>query len=85
MLEFAEYLTVSPSSITQNNVDALKEAGWNDEDIVDIVHITALYNYQVRVAEGLGIEIEPHKQDTTEKLSFKDKVATKSYGTISGV
>ncbi len=32
MLEFAEYLTISPSSITQDNVDALKEAGWNDED-----------------------------------------------------
>ena len=32
MLEFAEFLTVSPSSMTQTNVDVLREAGWKDEE-----------------------------------------------------
>jgi len=83
MLEFAEFLTVSPSSMTQTNVDVLKDVGWTDEDIIDIVHITALYAYQVRVAEGLGIEIEANKVDISAELSFSDKVASKSFGSIA--
>ena len=82
-MEFAEYLTVSPSSVSQTNVDVLKEAGWTDEDVIDIVHITALYAYQVRVAEGLGIEIEADKVDISAELSFSDKVASKSFGSIA--
>lgn len=83
MLEFAEFLTISPSSMSQANVDALREAGWNDEDIIDIVHITALYAYQVRVAEGLGIEIEANKEEMSAKLSFGEKVENKGFGSIA--
>ena len=83
MLEFAEFLTVSPSSVTQTNVDVLRDAGWTDEDVIDIVHITALYNYQVRVAEGLGIELEEDKEEISARLSCSGKVATKSFGSIA--
>ena len=83
MCEYAEILTVSPSSITQDNIDVLRDVGWRDEDIVDIVHITGLFNYLDRIADGLGIEIEPHKQETSEKLSFTKEVPEKRYGTIS--
>ncbi len=55
MLEFAEFLTVSPSSVTREHVQELRNAGWTDEDVIDIVHITAYFNYMVRVADGLGI------------------------------
>ena len=83
MLEFAEFLTISPSSMSDQNTLALREVGWSDEDIVDIVHIAALFNYLVRVADGLGIEIEPSKQATSEKLAFKDEVSSKRYGEIA--
>ena len=59
MLEFAEFLTVSPANVGAENVEALREVGWADEDVVDIVHITALYNYMVRIADGLGVELDP--------------------------
>ena len=58
MLEFAEQLTVAPSSVVKADIDALRAAGWTDEDVVDIVHQTALFNYMTRIADGLGIEIE---------------------------
>ena len=83
ILEFAEFLTISPSSMSQANVDALLEAGWTDGDVIDIVHITALYAYQVRVAEGLGIEIEANKVDISAELSFSDKVSSKTFGSIA--
>ena len=83
MCEYAEILTVSPSSISQENIDVLRDVGWRDEDIIDIVHITGLFNYLDRVADGLGIEIEPHKQATSEQLSFSDEVTEKRYGVIT--
>ena len=87
MLEYAEFLTLYPSSVTQEHVQELRDAGWTDADIIDIVHITAYFNYMVRIADGLGIELqdgrgwEPH----VEKLTFKDETTSKSFGTITSV
>lgn len=85
MLEFAEFLTVSPSSVSEQNTQALREVGWSDEDITVIVHITALFNYLVRVADGLGIEIHPSRKETAERLVFKDEVSPKHYHEIVAV
>ena len=87
MLEFAEFLTVSPYSNTQEHVQVLRDSGWTDEDIIDIVHITAFFNYMVRVADGLGIELQDGRgwEDLEEKLAFKGDTTAKSYGTIAKV
>jgi hypothetical protein len=39
---------------------------------VDIVHITAHYNYMVRIADGLGVELDIGRgwEPMAEKLSF---------------
>ena len=87
MLEFAEFLTVSPSSVTQEHVQELRNAGWTDEDVIDIVHITAYFNYMVRVADGLGIELQEERgwEPNAEKLEFKAETAAKVYGNIAAV
>jgi uncharacterized peroxidase-related enzyme len=71
MLEFAELLTVQPSNVTEPDIQTLRAHGWTDEDIIDIVHQTALFNYMTRVADGLGIEIETYM----EKVEARDKSA----------
>jgi len=58
MLEFAELLTVHPSAVVREDVDNLRGHGWTDEDIVDIVHQTCLFNYMTRLADGLGVELD---------------------------
>ncbi len=85
MLEFAEFLTVDPSAITSENIQVLRDEGWTDEDIVDIVHVTALYNYLDRVADGLGVELpsDMGREAQVDKLSFRDDVPAKSYGDIA--
>jgi uncharacterized peroxidase-related enzyme len=67
MLEFAELLTVQPSNVVEEDVQRLRAVGWSDEDIVDIVHQTALFNYMTRVADGLGIEVEPYMLAAEER------------------
>ena len=87
MLEYAEFLTLYPSSVTEEHVQALRDAGWADTDIIDIVHITALFNYMVRIADGLGIDLHTGRgwEEAQEKLAFKDETTSKSFGTITSV
>lgn len=57
MLEFAERLTLTPSNMQQADVQKLRDAGWTDRDILDIVHVCAYFNFRVRVVDGLGLEV----------------------------
>ena len=86
MLEFAEHLTLDPANITAAHHDELRDEGWKDADIVDMVHIVALYSYMVRVADGLGVELEPGRgwEEVEERLPFKDDSTPKSFSAIEG-
>jgi uncharacterized protein YciW len=57
MLEFAEKLTLSPSAMREPDVQRLRDTGWTDRDILDIVHVCAYFNFRVRVVDGLGLEV----------------------------
>lgn len=67
MLEYSELLTVQSSNAVQSDVQRLRDVGWSDEDIVDIVHQTALFNYMTRVADGLGIENDRYMAEVEER------------------
>ena len=85
MLEFAEFLTTTPSGVTQDWVDELRSVGWDDADVIDIVHVVALFNYMCRIADGLGVELDTDRgwEDQAAKLSFRDETAPKVFGKIS--
>ena len=55
MLEWAEKLTLTPSAMTQDDVQKLRDVGWMDRDILDIAHVSAYFNYRVRMVDGLGL------------------------------
>lgn len=59
MLDFAVALTRTPGATTRAHVQRLREHGFDDREISQIVQITALFNYYNRVADGLGIQDEP--------------------------
>lgn len=58
MLDFAVKLSRSPRSMTREDVEALRAAGFSDTAIHDIVQITGFFAYYNRLAEGLGIDPE---------------------------
>ncbi len=78
MLEFAELLTIQPANVVEDDVNRLRAVGWQDEDIVDIVHQTAMYNYMVRVADGLGIELSENMQNA--EVRDAEAVDTRVWG-----
>jgi uncharacterized peroxidase-related enzyme len=54
MLDFAVKLTEQSAGCTDADVEALREAGWADEDIMDITEVAAMFNFTNRLASGLG-------------------------------
>ena len=63
MLHFAVKLTREPHSMRPSDVEKLRELGLTDEQILSVVLITCNFNFMTRLADGLGVEIEPQKQD----------------------
>ena len=59
MLLYAAKLTRTPAEMTADDVIGLREAGFTDRDVLDIVEITAYYAYANRIADGLGVADEP--------------------------
>jgi uncharacterized peroxidase-related enzyme len=59
LLDFAIALTRDPGATRRADLDALREHGFDDVALHDIVQVTALFNYYNRIANGLGIAHEP--------------------------
>jgi uncharacterized peroxidase-related enzyme len=54
MLDFAVKLTEQSHRCTEDDVEALRDAGWSDEEIMDITEVAAMFNFTNRLASGLG-------------------------------
>jgi len=63
MLRYAVKLTLSPAEIRATDLDPMRAAGLSDRDLLDVVEVTAYYAYANRVADGLGVEVEPWISD----------------------
>lgn len=59
MLEYVVRLTESPGDIGPADVESLRAAGFDDRAIHDICAITGYYAFVNRIADGLGVELEP--------------------------
>lgn len=56
---WAEKLTLTPAECTREDVDGLRQHGWSDEQIVSAAQIIGYFNHLNRLADGLGIDLEP--------------------------
>ena len=59
LLDFAVKLTKSPSAVQRGDLDALRDHGFTDEQLVDAVHCIGYFNLINRVLDGLGVAPEP--------------------------
>jgi uncharacterized peroxidase-related enzyme len=58
MLEYVEVLTMRPQTVTVSAVTPLKDRGFTDRMLHDIVQVTAYFAFVNRIADGLGVELE---------------------------
>lgn len=59
MLDYAEKLTRTPGAMERQDVEALRRVGFSEADVLHIAEVTAYYAYVNRIADGLGVELEP--------------------------
>ena len=52
-------MTREPASITPEDLDRLRNTGLDDRAISDATQVIAYFNYINRVADGLGVDLEP--------------------------
>lgn len=58
MLRYASKLTRAPAEVEEEDVVALREAGFGDLDVLYIVEVVGYFDYADRVADGGGISLE---------------------------
>jgi alkylhydroperoxidase family enzyme len=58
-LGFLEKLTLRPSELSRDDAQILLDAGVSRDALVDAIHVAALFNMIVRLADSLGWEVPP--------------------------
>ena len=64
MLDFAAKLTRAPVAMSRLDVQKLRDLGLSDEQILSVVLITCNFNFMTRLADSLGVESPPGRQES---------------------
>ncbi|MBN1178599.1 MAG: peroxidase [Anaerolineae bacterium] len=64
MLDYVAKLTRAPATVTAADVQALRDAGFDDHAILDIAQITGYFAFINRTADGLGVQLEDFWSET---------------------
>lgn len=67
LCNYAIKLTLEPWRMEESDVETLRAAGYNDRAVVDANQVVSYYNYVNRVADGLGVELEPTWPDEVRR------------------
>jgi uncharacterized peroxidase-related enzyme len=59
---YAEKLTLRPSEMRAEDVEALRAVGLSDEAIHDAVQVVSYFNYINRIADALHVDLEPEME-----------------------
>jgi uncharacterized peroxidase-related enzyme len=71
MIDFALKLTREPAQVKKGDIEFLQQYGFSEEQVVDIVLITCTFNFMDRLADGLGVELDPFMQRLVEQNADK--------------
>jgi len=72
MVDFALKLTRAPATVKREDLEFLQQYGFSEENVVDIVLITCVFNFMNRLADGLGVELDPQMQHLLDANADKE-------------
>ena len=68
MLDYTVKLTREPWAMVEGDVESLRQAGFDDNGILDICQVASYYAFVNRLADGLGVELEAiHSEASVEE------------------
>lgn len=71
ILGYVRKLTLTPASVSQEDVDAIIASDWNEDAVVHANLICGAFNLFNRRVEGVGIDADQHYASATVKQSIK--------------
>ncbi len=55
----AETMTLRPREMTAEDWQPLRDAGLNEQGLLEVGHVVAIFNYFPRMADGFGLKPDP--------------------------
>jgi alkylhydroperoxidase family enzyme len=55
LLDYVELVTNAASRTTHEDVQKLRDTGWNENQIAEAVYVTAMFAFFNRVADAFGV------------------------------
>lgn len=62
LLQFAERLARDPAHFEEQHLQPLREVGLDDRAIHDAAQVVSYFSYINRIADGLGVDLEPEME-----------------------
>ena len=62
LCNWAEKLTKTPGEMSKSDITILEEAGLSQDAISDAAQVVGYFNYINRIADGLGVDLEPEME-----------------------
>ena len=66
LCEWGVKLTLTPAECGRGDIEGLKAAGWTEAQIVSAAQIVGYFNHLNRLADGLGIDLEPEMKNDAQ-------------------
>lgn len=80
LFQLAKIVTLAPSTLEQADIDRVKNAGWTEQQIHNVLSVVSLFNYINRFVLGHGIRVSAKGVETSARA-----LANVGYWSESGV
>jgi len=62
----AEKMSATPTRMTEEDWRPLRALGFDDRACLEVAHIVGIFNYLTRLADGLGLQLDPATRAAAE-------------------
>ena len=68
MLAYVVALTLDPASMRSSHVEALRDVGYTELEIHDVVMVVACFSFMNRLADGTGVMLKSERYELAKDL-----------------